>query len=525
MEAESSIGELGEGKDNPLEIAVGTNTLSARAGSGGINLMEDDDITIGIVIVSVGRVSSDGTIIDMTDEKQSDLVTTSDGPIVLRTLDGGIIINDGDAPENGTGITADGSGYILLVAGTYVDQNADINSADGSITVVAESGEIEMADGTETSTTGSIDYTAGTNIYLSVLTSDGMVTVTATNGMIADILGTENSNIVGETATLTAAEGIGLLWVEDIDTTIAELTATSIISGDIYIQETNGLILDFAGILGGDGWIVISTITGPMVYNEIDSSYSLGGRGHVYILEAIGDWHDINWTILQILLSARITQSAQSLRLLGMTWITSPNPDYLFAFMQKFTSGTPILFLINTYNPDMQEALDRANQISLGQFETPQLPEGFSESDDIDFTIETPKPADEGELDGINEDAAKKVDAGDISDEPGIIPAQEELTRIELTMRSLSAQQSAALKACYAVLVRGNWKVSVDQAYMEYLKICKSEQKRPVSMEHFLELIGYLNRRGLINIQINGQHPGAIDILRSLPEEFVKSFL
>ncbi|MFC1866868.1 hypothetical protein ACFL0H_01955 [Thermodesulfobacteriota bacterium] len=91
-------------------------------------------------------------------------------------------------------------------------------------------------------------------------------------------------------------------------------------------------------------------------------------------------------------------------------------------------------------------------------------------------------------------------------------------------MRALTAQQKVVLKACYAFLIRGNWKISVAQTYEEYLKICDSEQKRPLSMAHFLELIGYLNRRGLINIRVNGQHPGAIDIIRSLPEEFVERF-
>ncbi|MFC1891246.1 hypothetical protein ACFLZT_02530, partial [Thermodesulfobacteriota bacterium] len=525
MVAGGGIGELGSGNDDPLEIAVGTNTLSARAGSGGINLVEDDDITIGNVVVIVGRVMADGTMIFETDESQSDLVTSSNGSIVLRTLDGGIIINDGTDPENDEGIHADGSGYILLIAATYVDQNSDISSAEGSITVVAASGEIAMADGTTTSTTGPIDYTAGTNIYLSILRSDSTMTVTATEGMITDILGTEDSNIVGTTAILTAATGIGILWVEDIDTTITTLTATSLISGDIYIQETDGLILDFAGIFGGDGWIVISTITGPLTYSDINSLYTTGDIKRVYILEAMGDWTGANLMMLQGMVAVRIAQATLSLKQLGMIWITSPNPDDLFAFLQKITSGIPIIFLVNNYNPDMQGALARANQISLGQFETPQLPEGYSESDDIDFSIETPKPVDEGSLEGTEAGAVKKVDTGDTSGETGSSAVQEVLVRIERTIRTLSAQQSAAFKACYAVLARGNWKVSADQAYKEYLKICKSEQKRPVNLEHFLELIGYLNRRGLINLQINGQHPGAIDIIRSLPEEFAARFL
>ncbi|MFC1820403.1 hypothetical protein ACFLZG_04890, partial [Thermodesulfobacteriota bacterium] len=528
MEAGTGIGELGSGTDNPLEISVGTNTVSARSGSGGINLLEDDDITVGDVIVVVGMVTADGTIVNITDDNQSDLMTSFNGSIVLRTLDGGIIINDGDAPENGTGITADGSGYILLVAGTYVDQNTDIMSTDGNITVVAESGGIDMADGTNTATTAPVIYTAHTDVNLSIIQSDGTVTVTATIGGIYDILETESANIIGEAAILTASEGIGLLWIEDIDTTVSNLKANSEVSGDIYIQETDGLIIDFVGIFGGNGWIVISTISGPLSYSEVDTSYSLGGRGHIYLFEAVGDWGDMNWTVLQNLLASRITKSEPSLSELGMVWITSPNPDDLFAWGQEVTRGTPILFLINLNHPSPQKALVLISQLTLGQFETPQLPESYSEPADIDYTIEAPKPEDEKELEGIEEGSAKMEDADilrDVPSETGVSLAQIELIRMERTISTLTAQQRVVLRACYAFLVRGNWKISATQAYEEYVKMSDSGQKRPLSMEHFLELIGYLNRRGLINIQINGQHPNAIDIMRSLPEEFIERFL
>ncbi|MFC1820965.1 hypothetical protein ACFLZG_07790, partial [Thermodesulfobacteriota bacterium] len=456
------------------------------------------------------------------EENQSDLMTSSNGSIVLRTVNGAIAINDGHDPENGTGVHADGSGSILLEAGTYLDQNADIMSDEGSITVIALLGDIDMADGTITSSGAVITYTANTDVYLSILNSDDTVNVTADNGNITDILGTETANIIGVTAILTASEGIGLLWVEDIDTTITNLTATSVTSGDIFIQETDGLIIDFAGIFGGDGWIVISTITGPLAYNAIDSLYTTGQIRRVYTFEAVGDLAGMNWTMLQNLLASKITQSTPLVKLLGMIWITSPNPDDLFAWGQEVTRGTPILFLINLNRPSPQKALVLIRQFTIGQFETPQLPESYSESADIDYTIETPKPEDEKELEGIEEGAATIEDA---LSETDVSLTQIELIRMERMISTLTAQQRVVLKACYSFLVRVNWKISAAQAYEEYVKMSDSGQKRPLSMERFLELIGYFNRRGLINIQINGQHPNAIDIIRSLPEEFIERFL
>ena len=144
----TGVGVLG-GSVNPIETTV--TTLSGRATSGGINILETDGLTVDNTSATIQRVNTDASASTTTDTAQSDVVTTNgNGSIVLRTTAGNIVLNDGTAatganatwgPLNysNTAISANGTGNILVEAigaGTSITGNADITSSMGNITLL-----------------------------------------------------------------------------------------------------------------------------------------------------------------------------------------------------------------------------------------------------------------------------------------------------------------------------------------------------------------------------------------------------
>src|SRR5690606_6180268 len=72
-------------------IETTVTTLSARATSGGIYLLESDDLIIDNTSTTIQRVNFDNTLTEIDDGTQSDVRTTAGhGTIVIRTLNGDI---------------------------------------------------------------------------------------------------------------------------------------------------------------------------------------------------------------------------------------------------------------------------------------------------------------------------------------------------------------------------------------------------------------------------------------------------
>jgi hypothetical protein len=161
------------------------NTVAARAASGGIFLLESDALIVDNVAALVQRVNIDNTLTEVADETLSDLATISgNGSIVLRTLAGSLVLNDGLAPADQTSVRAHGSGNILLqaiAAGTDLVLNADVLSATGHITIKAGH-DIALSAGVtiETAASGTIyvDAIGGT------LTMGENAKISAINGSI-----------------------------------------------------------------------------------------------------------------------------------------------------------------------------------------------------------------------------------------------------------------------------------------------------------------------------------------------------
>ena len=95
---------------NSIETSVGA--MSGRSGVDGMNLLESESAMVDDVEVTIQRVQADASLEPLLDDLQSDLVTSGNGSIVLRSLDGDITLNDGTAPSDGDSVRADGSGRV-----------------------------------------------------------------------------------------------------------------------------------------------------------------------------------------------------------------------------------------------------------------------------------------------------------------------------------------------------------------------------------------------------------------------------
>ncbi|MFZ4860423.1 MAG: beta strand repeat-containing protein, partial [Desulfuromonadaceae bacterium] len=276
---------------NHLETTI--TTLSARATSGGIYLLESDTLAVGDVSDTTNRVASDATTAttSSSDATQSDVRTASgNGNIVIRTTNGNIDLNGGtvlvglETLVNNTTISADGSGNILIQAlGTNADitANADITSVSGNISIMAGQSITFATNADIRTTVGTIDLEAGvgsangnasitmsaTSLFTTsdvngdvrlladnnvvvgdIVVTTGDVAVTATAGSISDadaLVGSANDSDIDVTAIglrLWAGVGIGAT-VNHLETAITTLSAHAT-SGGIYILESTGLTVD-----------------------------------------------------------------------------------------------------------------------------------------------------------------------------------------------------------------------------------------------------------------------------------------
>ncbi|MEZ6130494.1 MAG: Calx-beta domain-containing protein [Planctomycetaceae bacterium] len=255
---------------NAIETSV--NVITARAGSGGIHVIEANGIIVDDVTVTTQKVQNDASVLPIIDAIQSDLVTTNNGSIVLRALAGTITLNDGTAPADGNAIVADGTGNVLIqteAAGTDIIVNADIRSTTGHITLMAVQNILLNANvDVVTAGAGSIVLDAGTGAVTmdataTLQTVDGSIRVkadqditvgdiTATNGNVSlvSILGSildadpddSDLDITASGLRMNAAIGIGTP-TNAIETSVNVITARAG-SGGIHVIEANGIIVD-----------------------------------------------------------------------------------------------------------------------------------------------------------------------------------------------------------------------------------------------------------------------------------------
>ncbi|MFN5918485.1 MAG: hypothetical protein ACK48K_17140, partial [Planctomycetota bacterium] len=102
----------------------------------GIYIQERDGVTIDTVVNTVNRVNFNSSNLTNT-RSLEDLTTTDNGPVLLQSLAGSIVVNGG--ATGGSGINANGTGNILLQtlnSGTIIT-NADIQSDTGNISLAS----------------------------------------------------------------------------------------------------------------------------------------------------------------------------------------------------------------------------------------------------------------------------------------------------------------------------------------------------------------------------------------------------
>jgi hypothetical protein len=307
---------------NALETTVGT--LSARATSGGIFILESDSITVDDTSATVQRVAANASISEITDAVQSDVRTTSlNGSIVLRTTNGDIVLNAGTEPGIDTAISANGAGNVLietLGVGTSITANADLlsdsghvsviaaadvdfsgtaeiqNAGNGTVFVQAASGSVTFSDSSRIqSLNGDIRVLADDSITLGGIETSANVSLIASNGSILDG-GDTYVDVVADQLRLVAGIGVGASS-NALETTVAFISARAT-SGGIFILESDSITVDDtsatvqrvefdAGVseitdstqsdlrtTGGNGSIVLRTTDGDITLNEGDANGS-----------------------------------------------------------------------------------------------------------------------------------------------------------------------------------------------------------------------------------------------------------
>lgn len=283
LEAAVGIGVLGVAA-NPLTTDVGL--LSARATSGGINILESTSVQVSDVSVSTQKVNADATFSQQTGSGSDVITTAGNGAVVLRTLDGSVTLSDGVALADNVAIRAHGSGNILVEArgdGAAVLAQVDLRSTSGAITVLAD-GSVEFAPGADILTSlaatihvearagsvvmddttrfntgsGDIHVAAGLNVLVGGISTSGNVAVLATNGSILDN-GDTRVDINANGLLMNAGQGVGSLGAgttNAIETTINTLTSRAG-AGGVNVREANNLTVGDVTVttskVGADG--------------------------------------------------------------------------------------------------------------------------------------------------------------------------------------------------------------------------------------------------------------------------------
>ncbi len=292
------ISETGAG-DAGIDITATNLILSASTGIGSGNALETDvdnlqatNTNNGVEIANTGGMTIMGTGVSNTNGwvalSTSGALTVNSsvnaGGYVALTATGGangdVTINANITANGVSGTTGNG---VRILSDDDVIQNANItsNNTIGAVYVEAgigtTDGIITMANGTSTTSqndngaVNSIEYKADGDISISLLSSTGTVKVTTATGAIIDNnLG--SNNISGNTAILTAANGIGYGGdtANALETTISNLSASNSTSGDIRIDNGGDLNIIAPG--------VTNSASGGVIFIDVASNLNVNAN-------------------------------------------------------------------------------------------------------------------------------------------------------------------------------------------------------------------------------------------------------
>jgi hypothetical protein len=265
--AGNNIGGIGSINVDALDVALGTITVLAE--TGGIGLVETDDILVGSVSVSLARRDDVGNLMTITDATQSDLTTGTNGSIILISKTGTITVTDG-ADVNGQGIAAGGTGNVLLqadVVDVVIDSGVVTNT--GNVSVIAGNDVVQTLTGDVTTNGGTLNVDANNNVVMAdgavSITNGGDISVSAGDSVTLGSLNAGAGSVLVKTATgdvldggdqdvdviakglaIDAGANIGVVGVSvsnAIDTRVEALAASSD-TGYVNILEADDVTID-----------------------------------------------------------------------------------------------------------------------------------------------------------------------------------------------------------------------------------------------------------------------------------------
>ena len=164
--AEVGVGTLGVGTAEPLETEA--SQVAAAAAAGGINLIDESDVSVGTVDeVFVNRVLFDGSVdSEVGDDitELSGLSATGTGALVFRTKDGTLQTESTVSTESGAllleaqstgsaamlalnGLTSTESGAVTLKGASGLTQQGNVLTKSGTLDIEAVSGDVVMSEG------------------------------------------------------------------------------------------------------------------------------------------------------------------------------------------------------------------------------------------------------------------------------------------------------------------------------------------------------------------------------------------
>lgn len=222
-------------------LNIQAERLEADGGTGGIDLTDlDGDLVIGDVAPNLGNTALEGVHVTGGKLRVQTQGALSIDKAVLNDGNGDIALAAGGPIVLNGAVT--GHRNIAIDAGGDIEQNVDVLTDAGNITMASTAGSIGMADGvvTRVNGAGDVSYDAGGNLLLSRIDAQqGNVALGAATGAIVGH-DSQDPNVASRGLVATAATGIhnlsGALKTQ-VDTLIARVTQ----GGSIQVTDADAL--------------------------------------------------------------------------------------------------------------------------------------------------------------------------------------------------------------------------------------------------------------------------------------------
>ena len=303
-------------------LAVEAAVLAVTSGAGSVAVNDVSSVTVGDVTVGYRTVGVNGVLGGLVDDGvKSDVVTQAgNGGVYVRALSGNLMVTEGSTA--GYGVSASGSGNVLLGATGSVTLGASVLTGSGQITVTGAAG-VTMSVGTVLATSGgevSVTAGAGSVTLTGVSTGGGDVrvlaagsvtvgTINAGAGRVSVIAaggnilaGVGSVNVVAVAVRLSAGGSVGLLN----DDLVMQTGVVTVVSGGVArLTNAGALTLGSVSVavwtVGTDGVVTevtdatqsgVSTVNSLVVMNDgsltVGAAVGVSGTGHL-LLSATGN--------------------------------------------------------------------------------------------------------------------------------------------------------------------------------------------------------------------------------------------